>query len=100
MSSRKSTSISGKMTKRQAFGLLADRALLSGDEEVAMAFLLSHKHLLRSHPTRVLTERWIKQYPFHPPSNFCLPFSYWIYIAPLIFILIYIYCFNYLSAVL
>jgi hypothetical protein len=53
----------GKTTKREAFELLADRALLSGDEEVAMAFLLSHKHLLRNHPTRVLTERWIKQYP-------------------------------------
>lgn len=50
----------GKTTKREAFELLADRALLSGDEEVAMAFLLSHKHLLRNHPTRVLTERWIK----------------------------------------
>jgi hypothetical protein len=47
------------MTKRDAFGLLADRALLSGDEEVTMAFLLSHKHLLRRHPTRVLAERWI-----------------------------------------
>jgi hypothetical protein len=64
----------GKTTKREAFEQLADRALLSGDEEVAMAFLLSHKHLLRNHPTRVLTERWIKQYPS------ILPFVLFLYL--------------------
>lgn len=48
------------MTRRAAFELLAERALLEGNEELNMAFLLSHKHLLRSHPSRVLLELWIK----------------------------------------
>jgi len=56
-----------KMTRRAAFELLAERALLEGNEELNMAFLLSHKHLLRSHPSRVLLELWIKQYPLPPP---------------------------------